>query len=388
MLTPEATVAFHSDKCFVTPTPRCYNDRVIVGLIGLGLSGKTTIFNAVTRGSIEVGSFQSQKGAFHRGRVLVPDARIGWLTEHYKSKSTVYAEVEYIDVAGFSGEKESSIESEIPQVLRECDALVHVVRAFSNPNVIHPKGSINVRRDIEALDDELVFSDLILIEKRLEKVERQAKMVKDDKVRHEYEVLKKVKNMLEENVPLRSVAITPEEEKTVRGFRFLCEKPMLIAINIDEGDIDKIDAITQEFADFKTKANVDLVVVCGKIEMELSQLSDDDRKSFMADLGLTEPALDLMIKKSYDLLGLISFLTSAEKETRAWTVRKNSTAPVAAGVIHADFERGFIRAEVTAYDDFHRCGSLAEAKKHGLVRLEGKSYIVKDGDVILFRFNV
>jgi hypothetical protein len=361
---------------------------MIVGLIGLGLSGKTSIFNAVTRGNIEVGSFQSQKGAFHRGRVLVPDTRIDWLSDHYQSKSTVYAEVEYIDVAGFSGEKETSVESEIPQVLRECDALAHVVRAFANPNVSHPKGSIDIRRDIATMDDELVFADLMLIEKRLDKVERQAKMVKDEKVKHEYEALKKVKALLDQNTPLRSVKLTPEEEKQIRGFCFLSEKPMLIIINVDEGDIGKIEAITKDFENLKTQPNVDLVVVCGKIEMELAQLADDDRGSFMADLGISEPALDLMIKKSYDLLGLVSFLTSAEKETRAWTLKKNSTAPTAAGVIHADLERGFIRAEVTAFKDFLRCGSLPEAKKQGLVRLEGKSYIVQDGDVILFRFNV
>lgn len=361
---------------------------MIVGLIGLSLTGKTTVFNAVTRGNAEVSSFQSQKGAFNRGRVLVPDERIDWLTQLESSKKTVYAEVEYIDVAGFSGEKDSAVESEIPQVLRECDALAHVVRAFKNDEVLHPKGSINVKRDIETMDDELVFADLLSIEKRIEKVERQAKLVKDDKVRQEFEVLKKVKESLEANKPLRTVELTPEEDKTIRGFQFLSLKPMLVIVNVGEEAIGDIEKLTNELAFVREKPKTDLAVICGKIEMELSQLGEDDRKSFMSDLGITKSALDLVITKSYDLLGLISFLTAGEKETRAWTIRKGSTAPVAAGAIHADFERGFIRAEIVAYNDLKKHGSHAEAKKHGLVRLEGKNYIMQDGDVVIFRFNV
>ncbi len=365
-----------------------YNEGMIVGLIGLGLSGKTTVFNAVTRGDAEVGSFQSQKGAFHRGRVLVPDARIDFLTEMSSSLKTVYAEVEYLDVAGFTGEKDTASESEIPQVLRECDALAHVVRAFANDSVLHPKGSVNVRRDIEALDEELVFTDLLMVEKRLDRVERQAKVVKDDKVKHEAEVLRKVKEILEQNTPLRSVTMPPEESKLIRGFRFLSEKPMLVIINIGENDIDKIESIDGEFADLAGKPNLDLAVTCGKMEMELAQLPDEDCATFMADMGLKESALDLVIRKSYAMLGLISFLTTGDKETRAWTIKKGSTAQSAAGVIHADFERGFIRAEIVAYEDLKRSGSYAEARKHGLVRLEGKTYLMHDGDVVIFRFNV
>jgi len=361
---------------------------MIVGLIGLGLSGKTTIFNAVTRGNAEVSGFQTQKGAFNRGRVLVPDPRVDWLSTLENSKKKTFAEVEYIDVAGFSGEKEASVENEIPQVLRECDALAHVVRGFANDEVLHPKGSVNIKRDIETLEEELVFADLLLIEKRIEKVEKQAKLVKDDKVRHEYEVLKKVKEALETNQALRATDLTADELKAIRGFQFLSLKPLLVVINIGEEDLPRLAELNAEYAALSQRPNTDFAVVCGKIEMELAQLSDDDRQSFMADLGVKESALDLLIKKSYDLLGLISFLTAGEKESRAWTVRKGSTAPTAAGVIHADLERGFIRAEVVHYDDLKRHGSQAEAKKHGLVRLEGKNYIVQDGDVILFRFNV
>jgi len=361
---------------------------MIVGLVGLQLSGKTTVFNAVTRGDAEVGSFQSQKGAVNRGRVLVPDERIDWLAELENSRKLVYAEVEYFDVAGLSGEKDTAADSEIPQVLREADALAHVVRAFKDEAVIHPKGSIDVARDIRALDDELVFSDLVLIENRLERIEKQAKHTKDDQIKHEFEVLQRIKAHLEENKPLRAVEIDPEDEKTVRGFQLLSLKPMLLIVNVGEDDLGAVRELSEKFSQFKTQPNVDLVVMCGKIEMELAQLADEDRQSFMQDLGIEESALDLVIKKSYDLLGLISYLTAGEKEARAWTVHKGATAPQAAAVIHKDFERGFIRAEVVAYDDLRRTGSHAEAKKQGLVRLEGKNYVVCDGDVILFRFNV
>ncbi len=361
---------------------------MIVGLIGLQLSGKTTIFNAVTRGNAEVGSFQSQKGAFNRGRVLVPDERVDWLSELENSKKVTYAEVEYLDVAGFSGDKETASDTEVPSVLRDADALAHVVRAFEDESVIHPKGSVDVVRDVQGLDDELVISDLILIENRLERIDKQAKHTKDEKIKHEFEVLHRIKVHLENNEPLRGVDIDPEDEKTIRGFKLLSIKPMLLIINIGEDDIGSVDELATRFASLKEKPNVDLVVLCGKIEMELAQLPDEDRASFMEDLGIKESALDLVIKKSYELLGLISYLTAGEKESRAWTIPRGATAPQAAAVIHKDFERGFIRAEVVAFDDLKRTGSHAEAKKQGLVRLEGKSYIVQDGDVVLFRFNV
>lgn len=359
-----------------------------VGLIGLALSGKTTVFNAVTGGDIEIGGYQSQKGEVHLGRVLVPDPRVDWLTELNQSAKTTYAEVEYVDVAGFSGEKDRSVEEEIPPALRECVALAHVVRAFEDPNTIHPLGSIDVRRDVNTLDQELIFSDLLIVEKRLNKVGRQAKLVKDDKVRAEYELLKKLKDILEAERPLRSEELTEAEAKQARGFQFLSDKPMLIIINVGENDIPRMAEIAAEYTDLGAPASVDLVVLCGKIQAELAQLPEEDRRAFFDDLGIEDSALDRVIKRSYKLLGLISFLTSAEKETRAWTIREGMTAAEAAGVIHHDFQRGFIRAEVTAYDDIRRCGSMAEAKKQGLVRLEGKNYIVKDGDEILFRFNV
>ncbi len=359
-----------------------------IGLIGIGLSGKTTIFNSVTRGDIEVGGYPTQKGQVNLGRVLVPDARVDWLSELNRSKKKTYAEIEYLDVAGFSGEKETGIEDEIPAVLRDCDTLAHVVRAFEDSNSIHPGGSVDIRRDVRLLGEELIFADLLAVEKRLKKIGRQAKSKEGDTLRSEYDLLREIKVHLEEEVPLRMVELTPSDRKLIRGFRFLSAKPILFIINVGEDDIPQMDEITEQYCDLAGHENADIVVICGKIQMELLQLPEEDRQVFMDELGLKGAAFDRMITKSYELLGMISFLTTGEDETRAWTIRRGSTAQQAAGAIHADFERGFIRAQVVAYDDLRRCGSEAEARKKGLVRMEGRCYIVQDGDEILFRFNV
>jgi GTP-binding protein YchF len=358
-----------------------------VGLIGLSQSGKTTIFNAITRSEVATGSYQS-KGEVHLGRVLVPDERLDWVTELNKSRKKVQTEVEYVDVAGLSGEKSKGIEEEIPPALRECDALAHVVRAFEDSALPHPKGSVDIRRDIRLAEEQLIFADLMIIENRLNKVSRKAKLVKDDAIRAEAAILHKVKDLLEDDQPLRGADFTPEERKLIRGYQFLSAKPMLLLLNVGEDDIPQMDALEAEHAALAVGDEMALVAICGKIQMELAQLDEEDRDTFIADLGLKGLALDRMIKLSYDLLGLISFLTTSDKESRAWTTRRGASAPEAAGVIHDDFQRGFIRAEVVSFDDLKRCGSEAQAKKEGLVRSEGKSYIVKDGDVIFFLFNV
>lgn len=359
-----------------------------VGLIGLSQSGKTTIFNAVTGGDIEIGGFQSQKGEVHLGRVLVPDERIDWLHELDNSKKVVYAEVEFLDVAGLSGETGKGIEEEIPPALRECDALAHVVRAFDDPSHPHPKGSVDVRRDIKLAEEQLIFADLLTVENRLGKVGRQAKLVKDDKVRAEAELLEILKGLLEEEKPLREAELTSEQLKLARGYHFLSAKPVLLLINVGEADIPNIEKIEAEYADLVAGKEVALVAICGKMQMELAQLDEADQAEFIAEMGLKGSAMDRMIQLAYELLGLISFLTSGEKETRAWTVARGATAPEAAAVIHKDFQRGFIRAEIVAYDDLKRCGSMVQAKKEGLVRAEGKKYVVQDGDVVYFLFNV
>jgi GTP-binding protein YchF len=359
-----------------------------MGLIGLGLSGKTTIFNSVAHGKAEVSGYLTRKGEVHLGRVLVPDARVDWLAELSRSRKTTYAEVEYMDVAGFSGEKKNGAEAEIPQDLRDCDALAHVVRAFEDPGSVHPLGSVDVMRDVRLIDEELMFTDLISIETRIDKIDRQAKMGKNENLRTEYDLLEKIRLELEEGKPLREMELAPDNDKMLRGFRFLSAKPILIIINVGEEDIPRIGSITEQYATLANHANTDIEVICGKIQMELLQIPEEERQAFMDDLGLKGAALDRVIKKSYELLGLISFLTTGEDETRAWTIKSGSTAQQAAGAIHADFERGFIRAQVVPYDALRRYGSEAEARKHGLVRLEGKDYVVQDGDEILFRFNV
>jgi len=359
-----------------------------IGLIGLGLSGKTTMFNAVSQGNVEVGGYLTRKGEVHLGRVLVPDARVDWLAGMSKSKKITYAEVEYMDVAGFSGEKNTGVEEEIPADLRECDALAHVIRVFEEPGSVHPKGSVDILRDVRLLDDELIFTDLLSIEARIDKLGRQARLEKNEILRSENNLLRKIRRRLEEGKPLREMGLTADDEKIVRGFRFLSAKPILIILNVGEDDIPQIDPITEKYSTLAEHENTDVVVICGKIQMELLQLPGEEQQAFMDDLGLKGTALDRVIKKSYELLGLISFLTTGEDETRAWTIRRGGTAQQAAGAIHADFERGFIRAQVIAYDDLRRYGSEVEVKKQGRVRLEGKDYIVQDGDEILFRFNV
>jgi hypothetical protein len=359
-----------------------------VGLIGLGLSGKTTIFNALTQGEIEVGGYQSRRGEVHLGRVLVRDDRVDWLAELDNARKTTYAEIEYLDVAGFSGERQRNIEEEIPAALRECDALAHVVRAFADPNSEHPKGSVDIRRDVRLLEEQLVFSDLLTVENRLNKVGRQAKLVKDDKVRAEYDLLRRIREFLETNRPLRQVQFDDNDAKLIRGFHFLSNKPVLIVISVDESQISEMDEIRQEYSDLAVERYVGLIPIAGKLQAELAQLDEADRQEFLTDLGLKGTAVDRMIRKSYDLLGLISFLTTSEKESRAWPIPEGSTALEAAGVIHKDFQRGFIRAEVVAFDDLKACGDMPTARKRGLVRSEGKTYKVNDGDVIYFLFNV
>jgi GTP-binding protein YchF len=362
---------------------------MIIGIIGLPQSGKTTLFNAVCGAQQEVGGFTAA-GEVHRGIVKVPDDRLDVLTEIYKPKKISYAEIEWMDVAGFTGETSDRdrIDSEIPPAIREADALAHVVRAFEDANLPHPKGSVDAKRDIRALEDELIFSDLVLAEKRMEKIDRRLKVVKDDKIGKEKAVLDKCLEQLNANRPLRDLDFSDDESKAIRGFQFLSIKPMLVVLNIGENQLSKRDEVETEFAYVGEAPHCVVETVSARVQMELGELDPDDRQMFMEDLGITESAFDRLIRKSYKLLGLISFLTGGEKEVHAWTIKTGMTAQKSAGVIHEDFEKGFIKAEVIAYDKLAEVMSEAEAKKRGWMRLEGKEYIVKDGDVIFFRFNV
>jgi len=362
---------------------------MILGIIGLPQSGKTTLFNAICGARQETGGFTAA-GEVHRGMVKVPDERLDVLTEIYSPKKITHAEIEWMDIAGFTGDKSDRqrVDTDIPSAIREADAIAHVVRAFEDENILHPSGSIDPGRDIRMVEEELIFADLVLVEKRLERVNRQVKVSPDEKLKPEKAVLDRCLEQLGEEKPLRDLDFTTEEAKIIKGFQFLSIKPKMIVLNIGESQLSDRKAIIEKYDSFAQGEHYSIETVSARVQMELGELDDEDREMFMADLGITESAFDRLLKKSYELLGVISFLTGGEKEVHAWTIRTGTKAPQAAGVIHKDFEKGFIKAEVVAFDKLAEVMSEAEAKKRGWMRLEGKEYVVQDGDVIIFRFNV
>lgn len=357
-----------------------------VAIIGLANSGKTTIFNALTRGTAETAAYASGQIEPNLATVKVPDERLSVLAAMFKPRKVTYADVQYVDVAGIGGGKSSGgLPPVLLNYLASADALLHVVRAFEDPAAPHPAGSVDPQRDIQMVDLELAFSDLAIIEKRLNRLNAEIpKMAaKERELRiSERDLLSRLKHHLEREQPIRSLDLSEDEERLIRGYQFLTAKPMLIVLNIGEDQLRTPPVVEYPFA------HSAVVPVCGKIEAELAQLDDADARSFMEDLGISAPARDLVIQRSYELLGLISFLTAGPDEVRAWTIRRETPAVEAAGVIHSDIQRGFIRAEVVSFADLVRAGSMAEAKRRGLVRMEGKTYIVQDGDVCHFLFNV
>lgn len=360
-----------------------------IGIIGLPLSGKTTLFNALCGTSQETGGYTA-KGEVHRGVVKVPDERLDVLAEIYKPQKVTPAEIEFQDVAGFTGDTSDRdrLDTEIPSAIRETVAVAQVVRVFENSKVPHPSGSVDPARDIRMIEDELIFSDLVLIERRMEKLERQLKVNPRDEFKREKAVLDKCLDQINAEKPLRDLELTEAEEKAVRGFQFLSIKPKIIVLNIGEDQIAERDNIVGQFSEYAERKDVAVEAVSARVQMELAELDEPDRQEFMQDYGVTDSAIDRLINRSYDLLGLISFLTGGEKQVRAWTITEGAKAPKAAGVIHKDFEKGFIKAEVIPYEKLAEVKSESEAKKRGWMRLEGKDYVVKDGDVIIFRFNV
>ncbi|WP_129629888.1 redox-regulated ATPase YchF [Candidatus Oscillochloris fontis] len=357
-----------------------------LAIIGLANSGKTTVFNALTRSTIETAAFSSGQMEPNLAMVKVPDQRLEVLAQMFKPRKVTYADVQYVDVAGISGGdgQGGGLPPALLNYLGTADALVHVVRAFADEAVAHPNGSVNPVRDVATVDLELSFSDLAIIEKRLVRLNAEiTKMATKDKELRlaERDLLVRLQAALEAETPIRNVEMSEEEERMIRGFQFLTAKPMLIALNVGEDAINNPPSIEYPFR------HSAVVALCGKIEAELAQLDDADTESFMADLGISAPARDVVIQRSYELLGLISFLTAGEDEVRAWPIRRNTPAVEAAGTIHSDIQRGFIRAETVAYTDLISAGGMTEAKKVGTVRLEGKTYIVQDGDICHFRFN-
>lgn len=367
-----------------------------LAIIGLSNSGKTTVFNALTGQNLETTIYPTVTGDPNLGVVKVPDARIDKLAEIYKPKKTTYATVEYIDYIGLT-KGDVAQNRKVFDLIKDADAIVHVVRAFKDDSVTHPLNEINPLRDVETLELELIFGDLELVDKRLERMEEGARRGKKPN-EPEKKLLLKCKDALEKEIPLRNVGFDEEEQKTMKPLQFVSTKPEVIVINIGENELntDKEKDILNTVGDYFERitkesspvARHSLLSLCGKIEMEIAQLSADEAKAFLDDLGIQEPALNKLIHVSYTLLGLISFLTCGEDEVRAWTITKRTNAQKAAGKIHSDIERGFIRAEVAGYNDFISSGSMSAARDKGLLRLEGKTYEVKDGDIINFRFNV
>lgn len=358
-----------------------------IAIIGLPNSGKTTVFNALTRGTAETAAYSSGQLEPNLSTVKVPDQRLEVLTEMFKPRKITYADVQYVDVAGISGggRQGGGLPPALLNYLGTADALLHVVRAFEDTAVPHPDGSVNAARDISAVDLELAFSDLAIIEKRLTRLTAEiTKMAAKDKEQRiaERELLLRLQAALENEEPIRSVEMSDEEERMIRGYQFLTAKPMLLAPNIGEAALGAPPALEY------TGRRSAVVPLCGKIEAELAQLDDDDAKTFMEDLGIAAPARDVVIQRSYDLLGLVSFLTAGPDEVRAWPIKRSMPAVEAAGTIHSDIQRGFIRAEIVAYRDLIGAGSMNDAKKAGTVRMEGKTYVVQDGDICHFLFNV
>jgi hypothetical protein len=357
-----------------------------ISIIGLSNSGKTAVFNALTGQNIETTLYPTTSGEPNRGVVKVPDARIETLSGMFSPKKTTYATIEYLDYIGMTrGDVEQN--RKVFDLVKDADAVVQVVRLFHDDAVIHPMETIDPVRDIETTELELIFGDLDLVEKRLERMEQGAKRGKKPNDA-EKKLLLKCKEFLEKEVALRDVQFTDEEKNTMRPLQFLSTKPEVVVINIGEGDLNT-DHIRDLQSTLQTRfPSLSVLTLCGKIEMEIAQLSPDEKGLFLEDLGIDQPASDKLIQTSYDILGLISFFTVGEDEVKAWTIRKNTSALSAAGKIHSDIERGFIRAEIVSFEDFISAGSIHDARDKGHLRLEGKTYEVKDGDIINFRFNV
>lgn len=357
-----------------------------VGIVGLPVSGKTTLFSTVTGQDLQA-AFGGGKIEVHRGVVRVPDTRLNELTAIFNPKKQVNATIEYIEVGGMEsdGSGNKGFDPQFLQVLKNTDALCVVIRAFENEFHPHPAGKIDILRDVQTVESEFLLSDLTIVENRIERLDKQAKKAKDEQGLKELELMQRLRDHLEQEIPLREFEFTEDERTLIRGYQFLTAKPLVFALNINESDIPKADDLA---AKVPPRKQVTVIAFCAKAEQEISQLDDDDREMFMEELGITESALDKVIRTTYELLGLISFFTVGEDECRAWTIRRNTNAQRAAGAIHSDLERGFIRAEVVSYDDFITHKSVSKCKENGVYRLEGKQYIVKDGDIMNIRFNV
>ena len=363
-----------------------------LGIVGLPNGGKSTLFNSLTKAGAESANYPFCTIDPNVGVVAVPDERLEVLGEMYHTKKIVPATIEFVDIAGLvkGASKGEGLGNQFLANIREVDAIVHVVRCFEDENIVHVDGSIAPLRDIETINLELIFSDIEILERRIAKTTKVAR--NDKSAAKELVLLERLKGYLEEGNMARSFTTEDEEEQEwLESYNLLTYKPVIFAANVTEDDLANDGADNSGVAEVRAyaeKEHCEVFVVCAQIEQEIAELDDDEKKMFLEDLGLSESGLEKLIRASYSLLGLLSYLTAGEQEVKAWTITKGTKAPQAAGKIHSDFERGFIRAEIVSYDDLMACGTYTNAKEKGLVRLEGKEYVVQDGDIILFRFNV
>ena len=363
-----------------------------LGIVGLPNVGKSTLFNSLTKAGALSANYPFATIDPNIGIVSVPDERIVKLGELYHTKKVTPATIEFVDIAGLvkGASKGEGLGNQFLANIREVDAIVHVVRCFEDTNIIHVDGSIDPARDIETINLELIFSDIEILERRIAKVTKTARM--DKEAAKELDFLQRVKKHLEDGNMAITMELENEDEEAWMGtYNLLTWKPVIYAANVSEDDLaddGASNAGVQAVREYAKREDCEVFVVCAEIEQEIAELDDDEKSMFLEELVLKESGLEKLIKASYSLLGLISYLTAGEPEVRAWTIKKGTKAPQAAGKIHSDFERGFIRAEIVSYDDLMACGTYNAAKEKGLVRLEGKDYVVQDGDIILFRFNV
>ena len=364
-----------------------------LGIVGLPNVGKSTLFNSLTKAGAESANYPFCTIDPNVGVVTVPDERLNVLGEMYHTKKIIPAAIEFVDIAGLvkGASKGEGLGNQFLANIREVDAIVHVVRCFEDSNIVHVDGSIDPLRDIETINLELIFSDLEILERRISKAVRAAR--NDKTIAKELALMERIKAHLEDGKMAKSFDdINDEDEQQwLESYNLLTYKPVIFAANVAEDDLaddGASNAGVQAVREYAKREDCEVFVVCAEIEQEIAELDDDEKSMFLEELGLKESGLEKLIKASYSLLGLISYLTAGEPEVRAWTIKKGAKAPQAAGKIHSDFERGFIRAEIVSYDDLMACGTYNAAKEKGLVRLEGKDYVVQDGDIILFRFNV